>query len=478
MLTASECELFGRLSVFSGDFSLQAAEKICQGEGIPENQILEVLASLVDKSLVEPRPTDLEARFRLHEIARQYARQKLETQEHILHWQNRHLDYFVHLAEEAEPKLLGADQLEWLNRLELEQENLRAALRLCLQDDTTADPQSADLAARLAGALWLFWFIRGHFSEGRRWSEQALALLERAGNSSPALGKVLYTMASFCFFQGDYSHANILSQKSLSVCKASKDAFGQVVSHHHLASVAAKQGNLIQAAKYLNQGLKIATQLENMWLTTLMLEDLGALAVQSGDREAAWKQYQQALEIGSQLGDKFTILYCLTNLAELALQQQNLQQAAMLCEESLSLSRLIGEKRGISFALERLGQIAMQEGQHQRAGEYLKESLNVIRGTRDRENIIECLVNLADHEVQQGNLEIAARLLAACEAALTTFPAGYRLDNQAIFDQVVKDIRAHLNQGVFTAAWTLGRLMSLDQAVSFALIDHLPVSTQ
>jgi hypothetical protein len=95
---------------------------------------------------------------------------------------------------------------------------------------------------------------------------------------------------------------------------------------------------------------------------------------------------------------------------------------------------------------------------------------------RDRENIIERLVDLADHEVQQEQFEIAARLLAASEAALATFPTGYRLRNQALFDRLVENIQSHLDQGVFTAAWTLGRLMNLDQAVNFALLDHAPSS--
>src|SRR6266540_1991020 len=370
-------------------------------------------------------------------------------------------------------KLRAAEQLEWLKRLELEQENLRAALRLALERDITSDHQT-DSAARLAGALWIFWFIRGHFSEGRRWAERALALLESQGFTSLALGKVLYTAASFCYFQSDFSQAKLLSKKSLSVCKAHRDHFGQAVSYHHLGLIAIAQGELAQAAKHLNQGLKIATQLDDAWLISLMMSDSGSLAVTSGDLQIALKRFQQSLEIARQFGDKFQVLYELTNLADLALQKGDLQQAALLTEESLSLSKLIGEKRGISFALQHLGRIAMQEGKSERAGQLLKQSLQVIWGTRDRETVIDYLVNLAAYEVQQERFEIASRLLAACEAALTNFPTGYRLQNQALFDRLVENIQARLDAGVFTAAWTLGRLMSLEQAVNFALIDRPP----
>jgi len=474
MLTVPERELFARLSVFSGDFSLQAAEQICQGEQFRDGQVLELLASLVDKSLVETLPTFPEARFRLHEIARQYARQKLDVQEQLFHWQNRHLHYFVRLAEGAEPKLRGAEQLEWLNRLDLEQENLRAALRLALEGHTNSNHPQAELAARLVGALWLFWFIRGHFSEGRHWAARALAALEAQDSTRAILGKVLYVAASFCYFQGDLSQANILSERSLDLCRVNTDVFGQVICCHHQGLVAAIRGESAQASQYFNQGLALATGLEDMWLMGVMRSDLGSLALISDDLDQASEQYRQALEIARQCGDKLTILYALTNMADIALQQGDLGQAAMLSEECLSVSRLIGERRGISFALHLLGRIAMQQKQFQLASEVFRESLQFIWSTRDRATVIEYLIDLADYEVQQERFEIAARLLAACEAALTGFPAGYRLPNQALFEKLAQNIQALLDSGIFTAAWTLGRLMSLEQAVGFALVHRPP----
>jgi predicted ATPase/DNA-binding SARP family transcriptional activator len=474
MLTVPERELFARLSVFSGDFSLQAAEHICQGEQIREGQILELLASLVDKSLVETLPSLPEARFRLHEIARQYARQKLDVHDQLLHWQGRHLDYFLRLAEEGEPKLRGTDQLEWLNCLDLEQENLRAALRLALEGNANSNTQHAELPARLVAALWLFWFIRGHFGEGRHWSERALAALESQDPTHAILGKVLYVAASFCYFQGDLSQANLLSEKSLDLCKVNRDVFGQVICCHHRGLVAAIRGESAQASEYFNQGLEWATDLEELWLMGVMRSDLGSLALISDDLDQASGQYRQALEITRQSGDKLTLLYTLSNMADIALQQGNLGQAAMLAEESLSVSRLIGERRGISFSLHLLGRIALQQKQFRRARDVLRESLQFIWSTRDRATVIEYLIDLADYEVQQERFEIAARLLAACEAALTDFPAGYRLPNQALFEKLAQNIQMLLDSGIFTAAWTLGRLMSLEQAVGFALVDRPP----
>jgi predicted ATPase/DNA-binding SARP family transcriptional activator len=472
MLTIAERELFARLSIFSGHFSLEAVESICAGKGIAEREVLELLASLVDKSLVGMLPMVHEARFRLHEIARQYARRKLETQGKPIHWQNLHLDYFVRFAEEAEPELRGAGQLEWLRRLDLEQENLRAALHLALEENISSNNHRVDSAARLAGALWIYWFIRGHFSEGRHWAEQVLALLDQTGTWSGALGKVLYTAASFCCFQGDFLRAQVLTRRSMVVSKENGDAFGQVISYHHFGMIANAQGDKKQASRHYQRGLKIATRAGDPWLIGVMQSGLGGIALDSNDQENALKYYGESMELARRFGDKFQIFYNITDLAALALQRGDIAQAAMLAEEGLTLSRLLGERRGIAFSLQQLGRIALAQKEYDRAGELLKQSLQILWGTRDRATVIEYIVQLANYEMQEQRFEVAARLLAACEAALTTFPAGYRLPCQSLYEQMFLDLETLLDPGVFTAARTLGRLMSLEQAVSFALIDH------
>jgi non-specific serine/threonine protein kinase len=472
MLTGRERELFARLSVFSGHFSLQAVEQICQGKGIREGEILELLASLVDKSLVGSLSITTEARFRLHEIARQYGRTKLAAQRSHRRWQNRHLDYFVHLAEEAEPNLRASSQLEWLGRLDLEQENLRAALHLALRERDTPDDRYAARAARLAGALWVYWFIRGHFSEGRRLAEQALSLLDHTEAPGPVLGKVLYTAASFALFQGDFARGEALTRQSLAVSRACGDEFGEVISYHHFGMLANAQGDPSKAGRSYRRGLRIANRVEDPWLIGVMLNGLGVAAFNSHDHENAFKYYRQELEIGRQSGDKFQVLYSLISLAELALQRGDLEQAALFTEEELAVSKAIGERRGISSALQHLGRIALRRKDNVRAGELLKQSLRGVWSTRDRASVLEHIVHLVDYEVQAGRFEVAARLLAVCDAVLQSFPAGFRLLSQDLYERLVENVQGQLDGGVFTASWTLGRLMSLEQAVSFALIDR------
>jgi predicted ATPase/DNA-binding SARP family transcriptional activator len=471
LLTNTERKLIARLSVFSGSFSLQAVEEICQGDGIHKEEILDLMASLVDKSLVGIQPVNPETRFRLHELVRQYARQKLSDLDLLKHWKDRHLEYFVELAEEAEPRLRGSQQLEWLNRLEIELENLRGALRYGLNDKNYPEEQSHQLesAARLAGALWLFWFIRGRFSEGRRCAEQVLVSLEISDRTSQVLGKVLNAAASFCYFQGDYSQAEELSQKSLMTCKANQDHFGEAISRHHLGLIADARGDVVLAGKEINQGLELANSLGEPWLVHVLQSDLSSIADHEGDQHKRLELLKESLETARQIGDRFGILYCLLNLAQVVLERGDTKQAASLTEESLILSREIGEKRGIAFAIERLGCVAMEEGAYQRANKLFQQSLQIMWGTRDRDSIIGCLIELADNFVREGKYEIAARLLAACETAKKNFLFGYRFSSQSAYERLIEMIPNHLEEGTFTAAWTLGSLMSLEQVVHYAL---------
>ena len=474
LLKPAECKLFARLGIFSGSFSFQAVEEICHGDGIQKQEILELIASLVDKSLISTLPTLPEARFKLHEIIRQYAHQQLNDSDRVKYWKDRHMNYFVSLAEEAEPKIRGSEQLEWLNRLELEQENLRGALRYALEYeiDTVDQVHDIESAARLVGALWMFWFIRGRFSEGRRWAEQVLVSRERMDRTSPALGKLLYTAASFCFFQGDYYQAEELSLESLHICRAANDLFGEAISFHHLGILAMLQGNLAPAHNQLHKGLELAISLGDAWLISVLQGDLADLADHEGDQHGRLDWNRQSLETGRQVGNKFSILYDLLNLAEMAIESGDTRQAALLAEESLDLSREIGERRGISFALHHLGCIAMHEEAYRQADELLKQSLQVIWVTRDRGSILGYLIDLADNATREGKFEFAARLLAACEAAKMNFPAGYGFVNQSTYERLVETIPMHLESGTFTALWTLGRLMNLEQAVGYALKDH------
>lgn len=472
MLTPVEGKLFARLSVFAGDFSLQAVEMVCQGQGIQEEEILDLLAGLVDQSLVQPRQSYPEIRFRLHELTRQYAYQKLQTQDNPTYWQDRHLDYFVDLAEEAEIELRRRSQIEWFNRLDLERENIRVALRWALDEDKHSERKYIQAAVQLVKTLWGYWFTRGWFSEGRYFAEQTLDSLNRTRQMGLGLGSILYIAASLSLFQGDLPQAAEYSYKSLAVCEVNSDIFGQVMSHVHLGSITMYQRDIAQADNHFRKGFELATAFGDPWLEALVALFSGDFSATNGDTQSAQKQYQHGLDIARRAGVTFHIVYLLAGLAKVALKQGNTQQAAMFIEEGLHLSELIGEKRVISRNLNIRGRIAMQEEHYELAHEIFGRGLRILWATRDRLSIVGYLINIADNAIRQGKLEFAARLLAACERVQTDPRGQFQLPNQVTFERLVEDTRMRLDEGVFTAAWTLGGLMSLGQAVAFALADQ------
>ena len=210
LLREPEKLLLQRLSVFAGGWTLAAAEEVCAGEGIEHRDVLDLLTSLADKSLVVPEQEDAQTRYRLLETVRQYARDRLEESGGSAAVRVRHRDYYLALAEEADPKLKGAEQAEWLQRLEEEHENLRAGLEWSLAEAGTGG------GLRLCGALQRFWWTRGHLSEGRQWCTRVLC---KAGaeERTRERANVLNAAGVLAYYQGDYPAARALYEESLAI---------------------------------------------------------------------------------------------------------------------------------------------------------------------------------------------------------------------------------------------------------------------
>lgn len=471
LLSDREQRLFRRLAGFAGSFSLEAVEAIAQGQGIAAHEALDLLSGLVDKSLVAVEQPDEESRFRLHEMVRQYAHEKLVQAEEAQPIHNQHLDFFLSLAETAEPHLRGgAEQVIWLNRLELEHDNLRAALQWSLQNPALLLVHCSDAALRLAGALWVFWFIRGHFHEGRRWAERALEATQTSYVSAPARGKALYTAGSFALFQGDYERARILSHESLALCRQIGDHFGLAISLHHLSGLTRERGDFAQAEKLLIEGLDLARSLDDPWLISVFLVDLGLEAGAQGHLERAITFYTEALALNRRVSDKFGIVYALINLAKIVVEYRgDYGQAKLYAEEGLALSREIGEKRGVAFALECLGQIAHHESRYEAAMELLQQALVLLRDVGDKSSLLDILFELAQLTQSQGEAIKATQLLAATEAlrqliGITMTPLDYPK-----YEALIAALQSQLDEAAFNLAWTRGAAMSLEQAVQAAV---------
>jgi DNA-binding CsgD family transcriptional regulator len=424
LLVREEQALLRRLSVFAGGWTLETAEFVCSGNGLEASGILDLLVRLVDKSLVVAETQGGEARYRLLETVRHYGRDRLLETGESAEIRHRHRGWYLGLAERGDAELRGPKQGEWLRRLETEHDNLRVALEWSRTD-------SGDQAAalRLAGALYWFWFIHGHWSEGRGWLENALSRSSAA--FARGLPKVLLGAAHLARQQGDYQQATELSER----------------------------------------GLALSRDLEDTPLIPWFLINLGLVASYQGDGAKATALFEQSLALSRDLGDQWLTSMSLAQLGGIvATVKRDYQRAAALLTESLALSGEVGDKYRIAFALRGLGAIALRQGDYEGATARYQASLALSREVREGWVTEECLAGLAGVACGLGYCKRAAHLFGAAEALRETLGL-YRLAvDQADYDQRVAAARAGLGGDPFRAAWTEGRSMTLDQATEVAMV--------
>ena len=310
LLTDQEKVLLSRLSVFAGGWTLAAAEYICAGDPIDEADVFDLLTSLVDKSLIAAERQEQQTRHRLLETVRQYALDRLAENGGSAAVRQRHQAFFVTLAEEAELQMRGPDQALWLDRLEKEHDNLRAAL------SWRADESSL----RIAGALWRFWAMRGYFSEGRAWMTSVLAGADAQARTA-ARAKALNGAGSLAYRQGDYVRANELFEESLSLCRELGDKPGIATALYNMGSVACEQGDYTAARNLIEESLALRRAAGDKWGIATSLINLGHVACEQGEHVVARALHQESLAIQRELGDTWGIASSLINLGRLASDQ-------------------------------------------------------------------------------------------------------------------------------------------------------------
>ena len=373
LLPEAERSLFDRLSVFVDGWTLAAAETVCSGRVIQKNQVLDLLTRLVDKSLVIMEEQEKGVRYHMLATIRQYSREKVAELEAPATIRQRHLHFFLSLAEAAEPNLRGAEQVLWLDQLEVEHGNLWAALEWALSRGETG------MSLRLAGSLWLFWYLRGYWHEGREWLQRTLA----AGDSeemTPARIKAL--------------------------CGAG-----------WLADESGRE------APFYQESLVLARQVNDSWATAFSLRGLGAMAANQGNREKAMALLDESQVLFRESGDSWGIALALFNQGWVVFEQNNYQRAERLWEESLSLFRQVGERWGMAVSLGALGLLARLDNNYPRATSLSKESLTLFRELADKAGIAQSLLRLAHVAFRRDEFKQAASLF--CEAIDLQQELGY-----------------------------------------------------
>ncbi len=496
LLADEERTLLSRVSVFSGGWELDAAEAVCMGGGSDEWAVLDGLTSLVDKSLVVYAQED--GRYRLLETIRQYASEKRQAGEEA---EAKHAAYFLALAEEAEPEMMKENQARWLTRLETEHDNLRAAL---LWQGQHAPPEQV----RLAGALWRFWKIRGHSSEGRRWLTEALV---RDLADTAARAKALTGAGSLAWYQSDYEAARALYQEGLALSRRRGDEQGTAVSLASLGNVALGYCDYAGARTLYEESLAIQRRTGHQEGLANTLNNLGIVALSQGHHAQARELGEESLALRRRLGDKQKIAASLSNLGNVAFKQGDWEAARALCEESLAIQRLLSDREGIAGSLNNLGNLAYAQGRMAESEELYGQSVVLQRQIGHQEGVAVSLINLGNARLGQGSSDTAhalyreglaiyrrlgdkcgsangvegiseimlrrrkpaqsARLLGA--AAFLREINGCPLTGaeQADVEQRVIAIREALGVDAFAAAWAEGQAMDWEQAADYALND-------
>jgi predicted ATPase/DNA-binding CsgD family transcriptional regulator len=456
LLYAGEQSLFRRLSVFGGGCTLEAAESVCTAIDEPPVDILDGLTSLIDKSLLrQVEQAGGEPRVRMLQTIREYALECLAASGEAMQIQNAHAVYYLALAEEAEPRLTSGEQRLWLDRLEAEHDNLRAALRWSLEQGESA------MALRLGGALWPFWHVRGYLSEGRRWLEDALA---GGGSASASVrAKALNGAGTLAHYQSDYGRAAELCGKSLQLSRQLEDKKGIASALNGLALVARSGERYAAARGMYEEAREMFRELGDEWGVAHSLHYEGISVWQQGKHAEARPLLEKSLKLYRELGDRQGIAGVL-HLLRVA--QDDYETARAMCEESVHICREIGDKRGMARGLIGLGEVALGQGDFPTARAAYQESTAIFEELGDKWFLAVSLDGLAGVIAAEGQSTRAAKLLGAAEALLEAIGAPLPLHCRPAHERTLAAIRARLDDKSLAAAWAEGRAMTPEQAVA------------
>jgi predicted ATPase/DNA-binding SARP family transcriptional activator len=472
LLSESERMLLIRLSVMAKGWTLEAAEAICGTPPIGAAaiaspsplEVLNLLEKLVDKSLIVADTQRAEARYRMLETIRQYAWERLEESGYLPAQRERHLDYFLSLAEEAKPNLQGTDQARWLDRLEVEHDNLRAALQFSIEVQTSA--AIMEMGLRLACALWRFWFVRGHLNEGRGCLN---ALLAQTAGSSSGRSEALHCAGALAWEQGDFDASRQYYSQSLAIKRELGDRRGIAGALSNLGVLALAQGDPDTAMSFQQESLAIRRDLGDSQGIAAGLNNLGLVADDRGHYSLARDLYNEALTINRQSGNRNWQANNLNNLGNTALNEGNPELAQKYQSESLVIKRELGDLYGMGTSLDSLGRIALQQGNLHAAHIHLFEALSIWRTLGTAQGLAEVFFLLAELAAKGGEQERSATLYGVSEAMRDSVGMPIPLKDKAKYESDVAAVRAATGDNIFASAWEEGRRMRKEQAVDYAM---------
>ncbi len=465
LLAAEEQTLLRRLAVFAAGFTLDTAEVVCAGTEMAEGRMLDVLSSLVGKSLVAAETTGgAQARYRLLETIREYALEKLAAAGEVNQLRDHHLDLFLARAEEAAPKLHDAYQQLWLNWLEGEHDNLRAALAWALESGRI------EAGLRIAIALVRFWEIRGYVREGLTWFERLLAQAKE-GISLLVRVNALTFAAFLAGFLGNSSATMSYGREAVALAEAAGDAGNPmlILALGGLASGAEAMGDYQTTFAIQERMIRLYrdSSAPSFYLGMCLFVQ-GATAIELGYYDTARALLDESLTLAREAGDAFRSAHILNAFGNLARCEQKYAKAQTAYEHSAALMRELGATRDLASVLQNLGHTCVHLGDVERANALFTESMAAHQAQQNAVGMAEGLIGYAALAVVRGSPAAGARLLAAAVAIGAQRARPMWAATRREYEQYLAHVRARLTKAEFQAEQTAGQALSLEQAVEYA----------
>jgi non-specific serine/threonine protein kinase len=398
------------------------------------------------------------------ETVREYAREKLVALEGANAARERHRDFFLALAVNAEPNLAGPEQATWLQRLEDEHDNLRSALEYCLVAGSRSEA-----GLRFCGALHWFWIMRGYRAEGLDWCVRVLRI-EGIDKRTPERAMALEAAGLLAYHLGDFPAARAYHEDSLAIARELSDQRGIARAANSLGDLHLRQGDFAAARALCEEALAISRNLQDPWLTQQSLNGLGNVAGSMGEHRMAQSLYEQSLTIARQRADRVRIAIFLNNLGYGAFLQGDYSAARARHEESLAIRRELKDSGGIAYSLSGLGDVALQQGDYSTAGAFVREALSIRRELGDKMGIVELLEKQAAVIGAIGNALQAAHVGGAAERLREEIGFPLTPDERLHHNRHMAAARAALgDDAAFDRAWQEGRALSPEQAIEISL---------
>jgi predicted ATPase len=464
LLSPPEQKLFRRLSVFVGGSTLEGVEAVCDTKSDLDLDLLDGMASMVDKSLLQQmEERNGESRFVMLETIREYAREKLEASGEYALTKRSHAAYCLVLAEEAAAEQSGGERGEWLERFALEHDNFRAGLEWLTE---TGD---AEWGLRLGGALFHFWEAREYLAEGR---DRLGKLLKLAGAAVPtkARARVAFAAGVFASEQGDHASADALMRESLDIARQLGDTQGVAVSLNALAVLARDRGEVVVAHSLCQESLAVWRELGDQKAVARSLSNLANVVTLQGDHARARSLYVECHLIFQGLGDRTGVAWSLNHQGDVARDQGDSATARTLYEQGLAIFRELGDSWGIAGTLADLGTLAREQGDCPAAHTLYRESLRIFRELEHKRGIARLLECFACSAAVQLQAERSLRLAGVAAALRQNIGAPLTPAEQAKLEAILDPVRQVLTNTSGATAWLEGWAMPVEKAIDEVLM--------